>query len=33
MPIPTEDPIVTIPMVTPFDAADRVDHDAVAFNV
>lgn len=33
MPIPTEDPIVTIPMVTPFDAADRVDHDAIAFNV
>lgn len=33
MPIPTADPIVTIPMVTPFTADDRVDHDAIAFNV
>lgn len=33
MPIPTTDPIVTVPMVTPFDHQDRVDHDAVARNV
>ena len=33
MSIPKEDPIVTIPMVTPFDGEDRVDHDAIAFNV
>jgi len=33
MPIPNEDPIVTIPMVTPFDPNDRVDHEAIAFNV
>lgn len=33
MPIPSEDPLVTIPMVTPFTADDGVDHDAIAFNV
>ncbi len=33
MPIPNDDPLVTIPMVTPFDAGDRVDHAAIAFNV
>ncbi len=33
MPIPDSDPVVTIPMATPFDAADRVDHDALAHNV
>ena len=33
MPIPSTNPIVTIPMITPFDGADRVDHDAIAFNV
>ncbi|MFT5091100.1 MAG: 4-hydroxy-2-oxoglutarate aldolase [Candidatus Latescibacterota bacterium] len=33
MPIPNEDPIVTIPMVTPFTQEDQVDHDAISFNV
>jgi len=33
MPIPSTDPIVNIPIVTPFDAEDRVDHDALARNV
>ncbi len=33
MPIPATDPIVNAPMVTPFDAEDRVDLDAVAHNV
>lgn len=33
MPIPTEDPIVSIPLVTPFDAAERVDHQALSANV
>ena len=33
MPIPDSDPIVTIPVSTPFDAQDRVDHEALAFNV
>ena len=33
MPIPSEDPFITIPMVTPFSADDGVDHDAIAFNV
>ncbi len=33
MPIPNTDPIINVPMVTPFDAADRVDHNAVARNV
>jgi len=33
MPIPSDDPILTIPMVTPFTADDGVDHDAIAFNV
>lgn len=33
MPIPNSDPIINVPMVTPFDAADRVDLDAVARNV
>lgn len=33
MPIPASDPIVNIPIVTPFDDADRVDHDALARNM
>ncbi len=33
MPIPTSNPIVNIPLVTPFDDADRVDHDALSSNV
>ena len=33
MPIPDRNPILTIPMVTPFDDEDRVDHEAIAFNV
>jgi len=33
MPIPVADPIVNIPVVTPFDAADGVDHDALGRNV
>lgn len=33
MPIPSEDPIVNIPVVTPFDAQDRVDLDALSANV
>ena len=33
MPIPEQDPILTIPMATPFDEGDRVDHAAIAFNV
>jgi 4-hydroxy-2-oxoglutarate aldolase len=32
MPIPTSDPIINVPLATPFDSADRVDHDAVARN-
>jgi len=30
---PLSDPIVNIPVVTPFDEADRVDHDALTRNV
>lgn len=33
MSIPTSDPIVNIPIVTPFDEAGRVDHDALARNM
>ena len=33
MPIPSGDPHVTIPMVTPFDDQDRVDHDAIGRNI
>ena len=33
MPIPDSDPIINIPMITPFDDDDRVDLDAVARNV
>lgn len=33
MPIPDSDPIVTIPVATPFDEQDRVDLDALARNV
>lgn len=33
MPIPSTDPIVNIPIVTPFDEEDRLDHDALARNV
>lgn len=33
MTIPVQDPIVNIPIVTPFDERDRVDHDALARNV
>ena len=33
MPIPATNPVVNIPIVTPFDAVDRVDHDALARNM
>lgn len=33
MPIPDSDPIVNIPIFTPFDAEDRVDHDALERNI
>lgn len=33
MPLPSAAPIVNIPIVTPFDDSDRVDHDALANNV
>ncbi|MBC8353939.1 MAG: dihydrodipicolinate synthase family protein [Planctomycetes bacterium] len=33
MPIPEVDPIVTVPMITPFDDRDQVDHAAIARNV
>ena len=33
MPIPTSDPIVNIPLVTPFDDSDRVDHEAMSENI
>lgn len=33
MPIPDTRGIVTVPVVTPFDEQDRVDHDALASNV
>lgn len=33
MPLPTSDPIVSIPIVTPFDESDRVDHEALARNI
>lgn len=33
MSLPASDPIVNLPLVTPFDDADRVDHDALARNV
>ena len=33
MPVPDSDPIVVAPVITPFDAHDRVDHDAVGRNV
>ena len=33
MPIPDSDPIVNIPVVTPFDDLDRVDHNALSRNV
>jgi dihydrodipicolinate synthase/N-acetylneuraminate lyase len=33
MPIPSEDPIVNIPLVTPFDERDRVDYEALAGNI
>lgn len=33
MPIPDTDPIVNIPVVTPFDDADQVDHNALGRNV
>lgn len=33
MPIPHVDPIVVAPIAIPFDAEDRVDHDALAANV
>jgi dihydrodipicolinate synthase/N-acetylneuraminate lyase len=33
VPIPQVDPIVNIPMITPFDDQDRIDHDAIARNV
>lgn len=33
MPLPTHDPIVNIPVVTPFDERDQVDHEALAGNV
>ena len=33
MPIPTTDPLVTVPMVTPFNEKDEVDYDAAQKNV
>ncbi len=33
MPIPSTDPIINVPLVTPFDSADQVDLDAVSRNV
>ncbi len=33
MPIPDSDPIINVPIVTPFDSSDRVDHDALAKNI
>ena len=33
MPIPDRVPMICVPMVTPFDDKDRVDHDAIAFNL
>ncbi len=33
MPIPDADPIVNIPLVTPFESADEVDHDALSRNI
>ena len=33
MPVPVENPIVNIPLVTPFDESDRVDHAALARNM
>jgi dihydrodipicolinate synthase/N-acetylneuraminate lyase len=33
MPIPASDPIVNVPIVTPFDDVDHVDHGALARNV
>ncbi|MEO2016251.1 MAG: dihydrodipicolinate synthase family protein [Fuerstiella sp.] len=33
MPIPASDPIVNVPLVTPFDQLDRVDHAAMERNV
>ncbi|MBM80377.1 MAG: hypothetical protein CMJ78_07260 [Planctomycetaceae bacterium] len=33
MPIPEIDPIVNLPMITPFDDQDRIDHDAITRNV
>lgn len=33
MPIPESDPIVAVPMVTPFDAQDRVDYGAAERNI
>lgn len=33
MPIPQTDPIVNLPMITPFDDQDRIDHDAIGRNV
>ena len=33
MPIPTTDPLVTVPMVTPFNEKDQVDYDAAQKNV
>ena len=33
MPIPDADPIVNIPLVTPFGSADEVNHDALSRNI
>lgn len=33
MPIPELNPIITVPMVTPFDEEDRIDYDAVERNI
>lgn len=33
MPLPETDPIVVAPIITPFDAGDRVDHDPIGRNV
>jgi dihydrodipicolinate synthase/N-acetylneuraminate lyase len=33
MPIPQDDPIVNLPMITPFDDQDQIDHAAIERNV
>ncbi len=33
MPVPDSDPVVMVPVATPFDSHDRVDHEALANNI